>query len=152
MNPTKPLRVTVVAALAALWLAGCAHMQGIDTSARLRDAASLGLGAPAEWLSPAPAWWASLGDPQLDRLVDEALAGNPSLRVAAARVNKARAAQAIAESAYAPQVNGALDVNRQSFSANHIYPPPLGGSTQTLGNLQINGGWELDFLANTQVA
>ena len=145
MNRTAPLRVTAATVLAALWLAGCANMQGIDTTAQLRDAASLGLGAPAESLSPAPDWWKALGDPQLDRLVGEALAGNPNLRVAAARVGKARAAQAVAESAYAPQVNGAVDLNRQSFSSNYIYPPPLGGSTQTLGNLQINGGWELDF-------
>ena len=133
------------AAMAALWLAGCANMQGIDTQAQLRDAPSLGLAVPSESLTPAPDWWAALGDPQLNRLVAEALAGNPNLRVAAARVGKARAAQAIAEAAYAPQVTGAVDLNRQSFSSNYIYPPPLGGSTQTLGNLQINGGWELDF-------
>ena len=133
------------AAMAALGRAGCANMQGIDTQAQLRDAPSLGLAAPSESLSPAPDWWAALGDAQLNRLVAEALAGNPNLRVAAARVGKARAAQAIAEAAYAPQVTGAIDLNRQSFSSNYIYPAPLGGSTQTLGNLQINGGWELDF-------
>ena len=145
MNPVTSLRATAAAALTAVVLAGCANMQGIDTTARLREAPDLGLGAPSESLSPASEWWAALGDPQLDRLVRDALSGNPNLRVAAARVNKARAAQAIAESAYAPQVNGTLDLNRQSFSSNYIYPPPLGGSVQSLGNLQINGGWELDF-------
>ncbi len=143
-NPSTR-RASAAAALAALVLAGCANMKGIDTTAQLRDASSLGLPAPAESLSPAPDWWVALGDPQLNRLVADALAGNPNLRVAAARVNKARAAQAIAEAAYAPQLNGQLDVNRQNFSSNYIYPAPLGGSTQTMGTLQINGGWELDF-------
>ena len=55
--------------MAALWLAGCANMQGIDTQAQLRDAPSLGLAAPSESLTPAPDWWAALGDPQLNRLV-----------------------------------------------------------------------------------
>ena len=145
MNPMTYRRAALASTLAALWLAGCANMQGIDTTAQLKDAASLGLAAPAESLSPAPDWWVALGDPQLNQLVADALAGNPNLRVAAARVAKARAAQAVAESAYAPQVTGALDLNRQAFSSNYIYPAPLGGSTQTLGNLQINGGWELDF-------
>ena len=145
MNRMTYRRAALASALAALGLAGCANMQGIDASAQLRDASSLGLAALAESLSPAPDWWTALGDPQLNRLVAEALAGNPNLRVAAARVNKARAAQAVAEATYAPQLNGQLDVNRQSFSSNYIYPPPLGGSTQTMGTLQINGGWELDF-------
>ncbi|MBP7454005.1 MAG: efflux transporter outer membrane subunit [Ottowia sp.] len=145
MKHLSTRRASAACALLALWLAGCANLQGIDTTAQLRDAPSLGLPAPAESLSPAPDWWRALGDPQLDRLVGDALAGNPNLRVAAARVNKARAAQAVAESAYAPQLNGALDLNRQSFSSNYIYPAPLGGSVQTLGNLQLNGGWELDF-------
>ena len=47
--------------MAALWLAGCANMQGIDTQAQLRDAPSLGLAAPSESLTPAPDWWAALG-------------------------------------------------------------------------------------------
>ena len=47
----------VVAAIAALTLtlAGCADMGGIDSQARLRDAASLGLGAEAGTSAPAAA-------------------------------------------------------------------------------------------------
>ncbi len=140
------------AALAAALLAGCADMRGIQPTAELRDAAALGLPAGAPSLGPAPDWWTALGDPQLDRLVAQALAGNPGLRVAAARVAKARSALEVAESATQPQVNGALDLTRQRFSANHIYPPPLGGSTRNLGTLQLGGGWELDFFGKHQGA
>ncbi|HEX7945069.1 MAG TPA: multidrug transporter, partial [Phenylobacterium sp.] len=40
--------------------------------------------APAPW--PADAWWRTYGDPQLDALIDEALAGSPDMAQAAARL------------------------------------------------------------------
>ena len=138
------------AAMAALWLAGCANMQGIDTQAQLRDAPSLGLAVPSESLSPAPDWWAALGDAQLNRLVAEALAGNPNLRVAAARVGKARAAQAIAEAAYAPQVTGAIDLNRQSFSSNYIYPAPWAAPPRRWATCRSTAGGSWTFSASTK--
>lgn len=146
MNPCIGRRAAMsLSAVALAVLAGCANMGGIQSQAQLVDAGALGLPPAAQDLSPATDWWTALGDPQLDRWVAQAQAGNPNLRVAAARVARARAAQEIAEAAYLPQVNGQFDVNRQSFSGNYIYPAPLGGSTRTLGTLQLNGGWELDF-------
>lgn len=145
------MRTTLtVAALAAALLAGCADMKNIGPSAQMRNAGELGLpaataNADAQALGPAADWWTSFGDPQLDRLVADALAGNPNLGVAAARVAKAQAGVALARSADLPQVNGALDLNRQKFSSNYIYPAPLGGSTVNMGNLQASAGWELDF-------
>ncbi|MFT3777143.1 MAG: efflux transporter outer membrane subunit [Ottowia sp.] len=140
------IRRTAAIGLAALaLLAGCADTRGIRSSAQLTEPAALGLDAESPTIAPAQDWWTALGDAQLDRLVAEALARNPGLQVAAARVAKARAAEQVAAAALQPQVNGALDLNRQAFSGNYIYPAPLGGSTQNLGNLQINGGWELDF-------
>jgi len=52
----------------------------------------------AAW--PADLWWHAYGDPQLDALVAEALAGSPSLEIAQARLRAAQA-QAIAR---APRV------------------------------------------------
>ena len=40
---------------------------------------------------PADAWWRAYGDPQLDALMAEALAGSPTLAVAEARIRKAMA-------------------------------------------------------------
>ena len=144
-RPPRPAaRGLLAAALVLLALAGCADTQGIRPQARLTDAAALGLPAGQD-LAPAPDWWRALGDEQLDSLVLQALEGNPNLRVAAARVAKARAGELAARAASLPQVGGAADLNRQSFSSHYIYPPPLGGTVQTLANLQLNGGWELDF-------
>lgn len=137
------LRAALLAA-GVLVLAGCADPQGIAPQARLTDAAALGL-STAPSLAPAADWWRALGDAQLDALVAQALAGNPGLRVAAARVARARAAEALAQAERQPQVGGQLDVNRQQFSGNYVYPAPLGGSVQNLATLQANGSWEIDF-------
>ena len=48
----------------------------------------LGEGAPVE-----AAWWESFGDPQLSRLVELARLNNPDVRIAAARVDEARATE-----------------------------------------------------------
>ncbi|MGB9330142.1 MAG: hypothetical protein WCB10_05180, partial [Steroidobacteraceae bacterium] len=56
---------------------------------------------------PADQWWRSYGDPQLDALVDEALAGSPTLAVAQARLRAAQAQTVSARGALAPRT--ALD-------------------------------------------
>jgi outer membrane protein, multidrug efflux system len=49
--------------------------------------------AGAETVTGAPAsrWWTALGDPELDRLVETALADSPTIEAAAARLREARA-------------------------------------------------------------
>ncbi|OUM01221.1 RND transporter [Variovorax sp. JS1663] len=145
----------MLAAAAALFLAGCADMGQTGSHASLRDAASLGLTSEAAAMAVPTVdsqWWLGFGDAQLNGLVDQALRGNPSLQVARARLEKAQAAVGVAEAADKPQLNGQLDLNRQKFSGNSIYPAPLGGSIQNLGTLQLNASWELDFFGKNRTA
>lgn len=147
--------VLPVATAVLVLLAGCADMSGIASQATLRDADSLGLKAApfSTGISAVDArWWAGFGDAQLDALVDEALAGSPNIAVARARLSRAQAAIATAESADRPQLNGALDATRQKFSSNYIYPAPLAGSIQEVGTLQLNGSWEIDFFGKNRAA
>ncbi|WP_309904189.1 efflux transporter outer membrane subunit [Variovorax soli] len=147
--------MTVVGAAAALFLAGCADMGHIDSHARLRDADSLGLSSQtAELTAPnvESQWWLGFGDAQLNALVDQALQGNPNLQAARARLERAQAAVGVAEAARKPKLDGQLDLTRQKFSGNYIYPAPLGGSIQELGTLQLNGSWELDFFGKNRSA
>lgn len=161
--PERSLRslTAVAAAAAAIALAGCADMAGIDSHAKLRDADSLGLGAmPAS--APAVAapsvppvdsqWWLAFGDAQLNTLIGQAFEGSPSLQVARARLDRAQAGITVAASNTKPQLNGQLDMTRQLFSNNYIYPPPLGGSIRNTGTLQLNGSWELDFFGKNRAA
>ncbi|RZL93025.1 MAG: efflux transporter outer membrane subunit [Variovorax sp.] len=149
-------RGTAVATAAlALLLAGCADMGNLGANASLRDAASLGLAAdPA--VAPVSQvdsqWWLAFGDSQLDGLIDQAVQGNPNLQVAQARLARARASTQVVEAAEKPQLNGSLDLTRQKFSENYIYPSPLGGSIQETGTLQLNASWELDFFGKNRSA
>jgi len=90
-------------------------------------------------------WWHAYGDPQLDTLMSEALAGSPSLQVAQARL---REAQAVATSASAPRLPNTTvnaETSRQRYSANSIYPPPFAGNYYTDGRVALDFSYDLDF-------
>ncbi|RZL65567.1 MAG: efflux transporter outer membrane subunit [Variovorax sp.] len=155
--PSHRRAVLAVAMAVSTFLAGCADMGGIASHAALRDAGmpapTVGTAAPsvAGVQSAVDAqWWRAFGDPQLDRLIDHAVAGNPNLQVARARLSRAQAHTGIAEAAGRPQLSGALDATRQQFSGNYIYPAPLGGSIRNTATLQLSGSWELDFFGKNR--
>ena len=111
---------------------------------------TLGLGSAAR--APVdPQWWKGFGDRQLDALIDEALAHNPTLDEALSRV---RAAQAQTQAVGAPLRPGlTLDGQevRQRLSENYTAPPRSlgfpagGGGTYWVGQLAVNLNWDLDF-------
>lgn len=141
-------RLPAVLMLGAL-VAGCVPAPPTTPREKAIPTESLGLGGDT-----APAigerWWTELGDDQLDRLVAEALTGNPPLAAALARVRAAQAQFAAARSALYPQAT--LDANDtwQRLSANYIFPPPLGGSNQWMGTIQANLTWSLDYFGKQQ--
>jgi NodT family efflux transporter outer membrane factor (OMF) lipoprotein len=135
-------------------LGACASSAGIAPVARPIADAGIGLAADAATAGPKlqADWWRGYGDPALDALIERALAANPSLKLAQARLARAQAVAAGAQAADGPQLNAELDVTRQRFSATSIYPPPLGGSIRTLGTAQVGGGWEFDFFGRNRAA
>jgi len=134
-----------------LTLAGCASSSGIAPSATLVDPAKAGVTTvPAAPL--VPDWWQGFGDPALTSLIDQAVAGSPSLRVVEARVARAAANAGAAKAAEGPQLGLAFDATRQRYTENGIYPPPLAGSTLNSGTLQLNGSWELDLFGRNRAA
>ncbi len=67
---------------------------------------------PPAWRTPLTAtkplhsqWWRDFGDPALDRLVSEAIANNPDIAVAAARVREARAQEALSRAQLLPSLD-----------------------------------------------
>lgn len=134
----------------ALLIAGCANPSGIAPKARLDDAVAAPLKGEAAPVSPQ--WWRELGDPQLDALVEQALAGNPNLRIAGARLDRARAVLEVANAATLPQLNGSFDATRQRYTGNGAVPPPLAGSVRESATLQLGASWEIDFFGKYQSA
>jgi NodT family efflux transporter outer membrane factor (OMF) lipoprotein len=137
--------------LLVLALSGCALMQkGPEPVAEL-SAQKLGLQdqAPA-W--PATQWWERYGDPQLDALVQEALANNPTMTAAQARLAQANAAVGGARAPLLPRVDADYSLQRERISKNYIYPDPLGGSTQSDTRLGLDFSYELDFWGKNRSA
>ncbi|MBS0391964.1 MAG: efflux transporter outer membrane subunit [Proteobacteria bacterium] len=151
--PSSPRARALPAALllALALLAGCADMAGIAPQARMRDATALGLPAGTAFETPQD-WWRGFGDAQLDALVDQALAGNPGLAQAAARVARAQAFAEQAHAAEGPRLDAGLDATRQRYSANGLYPPGVAGATMGVETARLSGSWELDFFGKNRAA
>ncbi len=104
----------------------------------------------AAW--PSDTWWKGFGDPQLDRLIDEALAGAPTLTIAEARLHAAQAAVLQARGARAPSTIFNGQSTRERFSANDLIPPPYGGSFVTESRLALDFSYDLDFWGRNRKA
>ena len=139
-----------VALVAALLVGGCAIPASPPVLTPTAPAA-LGLDA-----APAPAidaaWWASFGDPQLDRIVGDALSGNPSLDAALARVRQAQAVLATRRADDGPNVT--LDAQEQyaRLSGRYEIPPPYAGTTRFVGSTLVNLNWDLDLFGRQKAA
>lgn len=138
MKPFIPL-------LLALALSACAPMDPGAPAIHPVTGDSLDLHQDAAVAWPRTDWWTRYQDPQLNRLVDEALQGSPSLQAAAARVRGAQAAARGARAVQWPQVNANYHLTRERLSENYIYPPPLAGSYQSDTALSLQLDFNLDL-------
>ena len=142
--PPRPLALA-----AALLLAGCAQLPALGPAAQPREAAGFAtqatFDAPAtEWL--AERWWTAYGDAQLDALIEEALAGAPTLAAATARLQQAQAMTQVAGAANRPQVSANAAASLDNLSSNFMTPPaqtPQGWNDA--GRATLDFRWELDF-------
>lgn len=138
-----------LAAAVALLFAGCAAPAS-HTSVAATTPAQLALAGPSVRL--APDWWRAIGDPQLDRLVADALAGNPSLDIAAARVRQAQAALERQDADRRPSVDLDAQVQGSRLSGRYTIPPPFAGTVRALGTAQAGLSWNLDLFGRQKAA
>jgi len=134
--------------LATTGLAGCATPQlgpKRDIAAPSDFAAARSfVGADAAW--PSAGWWQAYGDPQLDTLIDEALAGSPDIAIAAARLRAAQGAAQQAGAAGLPQLSadGSVGYNKQSYN-NGIPAEFVPKGWNDTGRVGLNASFDLDL-------
>ncbi|MDD0840845.1 efflux transporter outer membrane subunit [Curvibacter sp. HBC61] len=148
-------RLSSLAVVASLALSACADFSGIQSRGTLRPASTLGLDSQTTSVAPPWArqdWWTQYGDAQLNSLLTQALAGNPSLQQASLRLERAQALAGGSEAALLPQVGAVADLSRDLYTSNGLYPKPLAGSVRSMGTLQASGSWELDFFGKNRAA
>jgi NodT family efflux transporter outer membrane factor (OMF) lipoprotein len=98
-------------------------------------------------------WWRSLSDPELDSLVDRAIAANLDLEIALTRVQEARAYESGISGQALPMVDitGAAARGSGTNSTKGRVGQPLNAGTNTTGLKEItqvvgfDAGWELDL-------
>ncbi|WP_460163860.1 efflux transporter outer membrane subunit [Pseudomonas sp. S2_F03] len=102
---------------------------------------------------PEARWWARYQDPQLDQLIDMAVAQAPGIAIARSHIDQARAQAASVKSLTGVQVDLVGLVNRQHVSANGFLGPfaqnepeiGLTGPWYTEGIVGLGGTYQLDL-------
>ena len=130
--------------LSALLLSACVATPPTTPQVAEVKAENLGLTGAAAPHFPAE-WWKAFGDPQVDRLAQQVMVGNPTLAGALARMRAAQAQLAVNQAEDLPQVTLDGSEQRTLFSKNYIIPPPFGGTYHWYGSLTTNFSWNLDF-------
>ncbi|POA65614.1 efflux transporter outer membrane subunit [Pseudomonas sp. GW531-T4] len=147
---SKTLRTRFSLVLLAMSLAGCANYSGLTTEGVSLDAKSLKAGqslsgvtlSPAAW--PKSDWWKSLGDPQLDGLIREALHDSPDMQIASARAHQASAAAYAADAARMPTLDASGSVSRSRLARSQD-PRGQGDNYSTLRSLTGTFNYTFDL-------
>ena len=153
MTASRPFTAALLAATA---LSACATLPPAAPAriakAPASYAAAQALAGPSrDW--PADAWWTAYGDPQLNALMTQALAGAPDLAQAQARVRHAEALAATARSHQLPTVtaNASAEDMKQSYNLG-IPPEFVPQGYNDYGRATLDFSWELDFWGKNRAA
>lgn len=108
MKTSSRFVLTIATLAGAIALSGCAPaLRPLPASVAVKPA--------LDWRTELPAaeqlehsWWQRFGDPQMAALVEKARENNPDIRLAAARVQEARATEAVSRSLLLPTIEAGL--------------------------------------------
>ncbi|HJV65994.1 MAG TPA: efflux transporter outer membrane subunit [Geomonas sp.] len=135
-----------------MFLSGCASIpHAISPTSKLIDPNGLNPGsalksAPKQagpW--PSEKWWQAYADPQLDRLVAEATAGNPTMRIAKARIAKVQALSGVARASLLPHLSGEAAFTRERFTENQFFPAPYAGNWSWSNQATLDLSYDFDL-------
>lgn len=142
------VRSLLAGGIASVLLAGCITV-GPDYQAPVADPVQLSSATAAEFDTrmPVASWWAQFNDPVLDQLIQDALAANPDLWIAASRIHEARAVFGEQRLDYWPHVTLGAEQTRSK------QPVPGQGRVEAeVDSLGFDVGWELDLFGRIRRA
>jgi multidrug efflux system outer membrane protein len=144
----RPMKNTIILLLAASALSACttagSYTPGPDMALTPQYRQKIGM--PGNAVNPDTKWWANFGDPNLNRLVEEALQQNLVVETARERVRAARLSATVSKGAYYPSVDFAYSATRSGTRTKGV---TVDTSTQSAG---LSGSWTLDFLGAKSTA
>lgn len=91
------------------------------------------------------AWWKTLNDPELSRLIDRAATRNQDLKKAQARIREARARRGLNQTDLYPVVDASSSVSRNRSSSE-----TGGGTTRDLFSAGLDASWEIDLFGGVR--
>ncbi|MFS2016913.1 TolC family protein, partial [Massilia sp. CT11-108] len=133
----RHFKLSSIAAAALTLLSGCisvppdANKAPGPDFAKAQHAPAIQLPAAA-W--PAEQWWLDYHDPQLNALVARALRDNPTRAAFGAEVANEGA-----------KVDLASGLNRQRYSSNGFFPPPIGGAWFNDASVSLRASYDVDW-------
>jgi NodT family efflux transporter outer membrane factor (OMF) lipoprotein len=140
----------IVLTLAVALLAGCATVGPDYVPPRTT--------APPAWNTPLQggltveanppglaAWWKTLNDPELSKLIERAVARNRDLKKAEARVREARARRGLSKAGLYPTLDASGSASRSRGSAD-IGPT----ATTDLFSAGLDASWEIDLFGGVR--
>lgn len=135
-------------------LAGCAPSHDTGTPPQQQTPAShVATELPASvkngW--PHDSWWQEYRDPQLNSLIQRALANAPDMQIADQRIKLAEAQARMSQANLGPEMDFSANVERQKMSSEGLMGPfatDTDGNTgpwYTNGTFGLTAGWDLDL-------
>jgi NodT family efflux transporter outer membrane factor (OMF) lipoprotein len=137
---------------AVLVCSGCADMGPPVQRQVAISAEQAGLSAELVTSPVDSRWWLVFGDPQLEALIERALADGPDLRAARSRLDQAEANVQGQGATTQAQVALTGDATRQRFPDHGLYPPPIAGSIRNTADLALHASFEFDFFGRHRAA
>ena len=147
------LRLSMLTIAGTAAIAGCTlgpNYHGAPTAAPVAAHANSFNRAPKDVTAATPvaaAWWKSLNDPQLDRLIEAALVDSPDIRAAQARLRESRAGLRGQQSNELPKTSGSA-----AYLHAHLPSSPLNISSASLYDVGFDATWEVDLFGGTRRA
>jgi NodT family efflux transporter outer membrane factor (OMF) lipoprotein len=89
-------------------------------------------------------WWALFKSPELDALIERALANNPTLAAAQATLRNANETTAAGRGSFFPSISGTYEGERAKTSGAEFGVPALGSSLYTLNQATVSVAYTLD--------